>query len=565
MLQRLKEIHFEIKSFQSRTSHGATKTKWTVSSMVDSATSYYENDIGWGFKRVDSHVLTMVAKKDKEKDPLTQKWMVVKALIQETSIAPDTFRDWLVEQRLITKGPVVRTAVPDIAIAAPIANQKDSGFFYNSLPLEEPKCGLPVSLHSRFAVSQDRRSLRTDGYGGEWNKLLAKQCLPKLYCIFLERLIPNLNNVNFNLYWPVSVETANEISAALQESFWDKLPSTTRKVVPHPINTHVSISHAIFDIRTGNPGSDPIRLFVERGKPSHCIVDNSSVMHRMLIPKSQPTETQPAFNYLTPTLVLNLLREDSISKILPLFDDNGLKSILSFALGGAQWSTKTLEGCYAFRLSNRTVPKIQNPTSRQSTPVKIIFVVDEVGYGLFNSLNPSLIRPAFIEITNRLKLDPSMNVRALDSNTIGLLVKNTIGAQRLKAFSPTESLWVAAVYKYITSQKLWADVYRTLPILPISNKQNTFVSMDYWKQPLLLPPIDDDTLRRIVNQFDDIHIRADMRLECARAETISSSASRFLSYLHNLVKERWTELDQIFRSKNLVSDSNRQVQIFIIT
>ena len=333
--------------------------------------------------------------------------MVVKALIQETTVVPETFRDWLVEQRLITKGPAVLTAVPDVAIAAPIANQKDSGLFYNSLPLEEPKCGLPVSIHSRFAVSQDRRSLRTDGPGGEWNKLLAKEYLPKLYFIFLERLIPNLNDVNFDLFWPESLEADNQISASLPRLFWELLPSNPRKVVPHTTKTHVPISLSlslIFDVHAQRP--DPIRSFVERGRPSHSIIDNSSILYKMLIPKSPPAETGPKFNYLTPALVLNLLREDSIIEVLPSIIDNDLKSILSFALGKTPWSIKTLEGCYAFRLSDGTVPKIvQNPTSRQST-VKTLFIVDRIGYDLFNALNPSLVRPAFIEITDSLKVGP---------------------------------------------------------------------------------------------------------------------------------------------------------------
>jgi hypothetical protein len=564
MLQRLKEIHFEIKSFQNRTTQGTTRTRWTVSSLVDSSTSYSENDAGSDFKRVDSYVLTTIAKKGKEKTPVTQKWVVVKALIQETSVLPETLRDWLMEQRLISKGPANVTSVPDVAISAPISNQKDWGLFYNSLPLEDPKCGLPVSIHSRFAVSQDRRSLRTDGNGGDWNKLLAKQCLPKLYFIFLERLIPNLNNINFNLFCPESVGADNEISASLRRSFWEMLPSSSRKLVPHPIKTQVPISLAIFDIRKGTRRPDPVRLFVERGRPSHCVVDSSSALYRMLIPKSTPIEVRPTFNYLTPTLVLNMLREDSVSQILPSVNDDDLKTILSFALGEWPWSTKTLEGCYAFRLSDGTIPKIvQNPTSRKSAQVKTLFVVDRVGYDLFKTLCPSLVRPAFIEITDHLNLDSSTNIRNLDNDTIGLLVKGRIGKHGLKHFIPEEAKWVTAVYNYITSRNVWVDFYKTLPILPLSNKQNIFVAMDFWKEPSLLPPIGEDSVRRIVNQFDDILVRADVKLEAARKEAISSSADRFLDYLHNLVKGRWLELDHMFRSKGLTSDSHRQVQYFI--
>jgi hypothetical protein len=563
MLQRLKEIHFEIKSFHHRTTQGATETRWTVSAQVDSSTSYYENDVGWGFKRVDSYVLTTASKKGKAKAPVVQKWMVVKALIQETKVVPETFRDWLLEQRMITKGPAVLMAVPDVAIAAPIANQKDSGLFYNSLPLEEPKCDLPVSIHGRFAVSQDRRSLRTDGPGGEWNKLLAKEYLPKLYFIFLERLIPNLNDVNFDLFWPESLEADNQISASLPRLFWELLPSNPRKVVPHTTKTHVPISFAIFDIRLDAQRRDPIRSIIERGRPSHSIIDNSSILYKMLIPRSPQAETGPKLMYLTPALVLNLLREDSINKVLTSIIDDDLKSILSFALGNMPWSIKTLEGCYAFRLSDGTVPKIvQNPTSRQST-VKTVFIVDRMGYDLFNALNPSLVRPAFIEITDHLKLDSSMNVGNLDSDTIGLLVKHKIGTQRMKEFNPNDNGWVAAAYNYITSRNLWVDFYRTLPILPLSNKQNTYVAMDFWREPSLLPPINDDNVRRIVNQFDEIHVRADLKLENSRKQAIPSSEGQFLDYLYHKVKGRWIELDEMFRSKDLTSDGHRQVQPFI--
>ena len=156
-----------------------------------------------------------------------------------------------------------------------------------------------------------------------------------------------------------------------------------------------------------------------------------------------------------------------------------------------------------------------------------------------------------------------MNVSNLDSDTIGLLVKHKIGTQQVKEFNPNDNRWVAAVYNYITSRNLWVEFYRTLPILPLSNKQNTYVAMDFWREPSLLPPINDDNVRRIVNQFDEIHVRADLKLENARKQAISSSEDRFLDYLYNEVKGRWIELDEMFRSKDLTSDAHRQVQPFI--
>lgn len=313
--------------------------------------------------------------------------MVVKAWIQEQNVVPGSLREWLVDQRLITNGTAALVTVPDIAMATPIIDKQNSGLFYNSLPLTEPKSRLPVSIHGRFAVSQDRRSLRTNGLGGNWNKTLARDYLPRLYFVFLENLKPNLQNVNFDVFWPESPVADNEISSFLRNSFWNLVPSSPQKIVRHPTNINVPFSLAIFDTRNGVESTDPIRALVKTRKPSH---DKSIALYRVLMPDNGDYPTQ-GFNYLTPTLVLNLLREDSVVNDLNSINDDDLNSILIFALGEQPRSTEILEGCYLFRLSDGTIPKVDRNRLPHQAP-RTLFFVDAPGYNLFKIRHPSLIQ-----------------------------------------------------------------------------------------------------------------------------------------------------------------------------
>lgn len=155
-----------------------------------------------------------------------------------------------------------------------------------------------------------------------------------------------------------------------------------------------------------------------------------------------------------------------------------------------------------------------------------------------------------------------MNIAILNNESIGSLVKEQIGTQDMRVFNATDSVWVTAVYNYITSRNHWTDSYQELPILPLSNLQNTFVAMHFWKKTTLLPPVEDNRIQSMLKVFDSIYIRADLKLENARQKEIPLSTDRFLDYLHDVVNGNFNELDQMLRRKELTSDSHRQVLSF---
>ena len=208
-------------------------------------------------------------------------WLVVKAVIRDESVLPSTLRKFAAEERLIATARSDVSSVPDVAVAAPVADENHSSLFYNSLPLDL-ECGLPVNFHGRFAISPDRRSLRKDDKGGEWNKFLAEGCLSKIYFIFLERLrVVYRNAVQYYNFWPPSEGEAQNETGLIRSAFWDQIRNSSRRIFIDFAEPElpVAISQTIFDRRLSSlPGYRAIPSLVKRIKPYHVVVNHPLVL-----------------------------------------------------------------------------------------------------------------------------------------------------------------------------------------------------------------------------------------------------------------------------------------------
>lgn len=557
MLKRIKNIQFQLRSFKCSEDgyiiDHDSELRWVVSSQIPTST-HNEEDDGLQFKQIESYTLNVTVTK-LDSTPNTIEWMVVNAFLKATFVSKE-LQEFLSEEGFFATRRSDVYSAPDVAIAVPVTGGKYTCHFYNSLPLEA-NCGLPVNVHGRFAITPDRRSLRTDSKEGEWNKFLAQSCLSKLYFIFLERLVISHRNVlNFYTFWPSSsIKTQNEISDSLQEAFWSQISQCRRHLFLNPSNTPVPISQAIFDPRVSVVKGDSIRLLVKLTRPCLAIVNSSIVLNGLLVAERSLNSD---FLYLTPKFVRNLLQEDSIREVLKEVSDSVLKSIVSFILENE--SMDDLDGCYVLRLADDSVVKVKS--IRKFGSSRCFYIVDNEGFDLFKDIEGGfLISPAVLdmEITNRLQLQPTFNVRKISGSVIDMLVKKQVGTGRIKTFPDIESAWLAGVYKYITSHKLSVEFYQKRPMLPLSNKPNTFVSMEFLNDSSLLPPINDPSQRRITDKFPDLHILVNLDFEPVKQLFTASSADRFLEYLYTL-RASGKDLEKIFRDTALVSDLDTEVQ-----
>jgi hypothetical protein len=573
MLRRVNDIQYARRLFKYRVAGNVMNQSfdvmWTVASRVEPSTLYTEKDDVSQFKKVESRVLTVTATK-MAVNPKTEKWMIVDAFMGTVSLSvPKGLKKFVTEERLIVTGDSDTRSVPDVAVAANITNSKDGCLFYNSLPFEA-NCGLPVNFHSRFAMSPDRRSLRTDSKDGEWNTFLAKTCLPILYFIFSERLISTHHDIDVYAFWPSkSIRTENEISSVLQSAFWDQLPRCARKVFLTPTKSLVPMSQAIFDTRDDRPNRDSnrdsVKSLVMAARPSYAIV-NSPIVLSNLFPVSQgSTGKKPDLLCLTPEYTRGLLREASVVEILKTLADIDLKYILLFILDKRS-NIETLIGCNILRLANGKFAKVaENATLCGLGRAKPLYIVDEQGYNLFKTISPDgIISPVVLDkdVLNKLKLGESFNVCHMDGAVIDLLLKPRLGAEiDVKTFNLAESAWLTLLYDHVCTRKFTVTCYERHAIIPLSNKGgNTFVSMAFWNDPRLLPPVNDLNQRQIIDQFPNLHILANLNLVDMRRRATVDSAQRFLGYLYSLTHEDFRAVEKMFRDKGLITDSNIEVR-----
>ena len=366
-------------------------------------------------------------------------------------------------------------------------------------------------------------------------------------------------------FWPSkSIKPQNEIASALQSAFWEQMPRCPRKVFLSSSSTPVPISSAIFDTRGGadrRTNVDPVASLVIRARPTNAIVSSPVVIHG-LNPATQQKNTN--FVCLTPEYVRRLLRETSIEGILNNFPDTALKSILLFILD--RRSIETLKGCYILRLADGKIAKIaKNGDLCGLRSAKGLYIVDKEGLRLFKALGADcIISPDVVDkdVLARLELEDTINVRQVNSTVVEMFLQSTLGEEEnVRTYNDTESAWLLALYNYVNAHKFTVTSYETHPMLPLSNKGGkTFVSIKFWNDPKLLPPITDPNHRRITEQFPDIHILANLDLPAMNQLVTTTSAQRFLEFLYSLVKGDARALEMLLQQKKLLTDSSIEVQ-----
>lgn len=569
MLKNIKNIEFQLRLFNYHSlesgTHQDSDLRWKVYSLCDNSKVYSEKDDGKQFKHIESYTLNIVTQR-LPSTPLSTTWMVVKAFIQNENFVPVPLRKFALEERLVASGRSALQPVPDLAIAAPITGENVDSLFYNSLPFEA-RCGFPVNFHSRFAISPDRRSLRTDSKGGEWNKFLAESCLPPIYFVFLERLALLCHKAaKFYSFWPtLSGEVQSEISGYLHSAFWDQIRLCTRNIFVDAVKPPAPISQTIFDARAPSEdttGDDSILLLIRRLRSSHVVVNTPIVLNGLS--RSRSAE-HPDVAFLTPAYVRNVLQEASAKEKLTrdAFNDSNLNAVVQFVLESR--SIKDLEGCWCLRLGNDEMYKVQTWSQCILNCAKIVHIIDKEGYKLFKDLEPGIfISPTVLDdkIANSLALTDTFNVRKFDGAVVDKLLKAKYSAGDVKTFTSDESEWISAIHKYVISHGFSVNHYQTIPTLPLSNKRNTFVSMAAWNRLPVMPPIEHPILCQICNSLEGLYILKSLNFApLQNLPSAMSSAGRFLDCMYQLMGRNVPSLEKLFR-EILVSSEDLEVMSY---
>lgn len=532
MLRQIRSIDYQRKTVNHSTL-GATYRKfeqeWCVSAAVDRTKMYKEMDDGQYFKNIECYTLNVTTKK-KQTAPESKNCVVAKACLRNETVVPQSLRQYVKAERLVAN---VSTAVPDIAIAATITGETKTSF-YNSLPLDN-QCGLPVNFHARFAVSPDRRSLRTDSSGGQWNKFLANHCLPQLYFIFLERLLLwHRHSLTPYKLWPfLSGGTpANEITAGSGAAFWNEIGVSRRVLFTDGINTG-PILDVIFDTRIGRHAVPTyLMTLINKMKPNSVYVDKPQVINSLFA----TPRVIPNLKICAPAYLRNLLQENSAKARMNqlAFSDRDLKVMLEFLL--VNYDISELEGCRVLRLQDGKLWKVETGTESclPCANTNVRYCIDKEGFDIFKHI-PSgyLISPTVLPWTLALKLTltPTSNVQRFDGSVVDRLLRmEPSRSELIDTYSDEKSAWVSSVYEYVSSRGLSVASFLTRPMIPVL-KKNTFISIRGWHSLRVIPPADNNDMRRICAKLPDFHILANLQFQPLKAVATLGSGEQFLQCL----------------------------------
>ena len=105
-------------------------------------------------------------------------WLIVAGFLsQETLQQESSFRGMAIAEGMISRqNHRTIDSIPDVAVATQLSlrlQHSEEYYYYSSLPLPAPS-GLPINCHAHFSTSSDRRTIRTDGASGDWNRFLAE-------------------------------------------------------------------------------------------------------------------------------------------------------------------------------------------------------------------------------------------------------------------------------------------------------------------------------------------------------------------------------------------------------
>jgi hypothetical protein len=482
-------------------------------------------------------------------------WVVCTGWISIASIVPLHLRNYAVEENLISSEPRIRHNIPDIAIAAKLSNtMAGEHSYYNSLPLQE-NTGFPVSLHSRFAVTPDRRSLRLEDKGGDWNRFLASACFPTLYFFMLEKLAQNpKDEPMYYTYWPNSTSHHNEISQCLQTAFWHQLPASSRSLFPSG-KLRTSISGTIFDVRNpiARAQPDSVLGLVQALRPEHVVVTAPNVLRGLVQLRSCSNEhADGSIAFLDSAYVRGLLCEDLAESITNTkFTDAELNNILNFSRGTD--SLETLDGCWVLRLDDGRAARLQIRNKDQPQITKVYYVVDTQGYNLLKDIIPgSLVNP-FAFGTDISKLNSLFNIQRLDGSAIDLLLEAKLKVEPIKRFTSEDGDWLNRLSRYISSKGFVVHFYNQRPTLPLSNTPDTFISFEACDTLPIMPPLDRTvSLLNIAKLLPDLHILANEALQykplAAKVRTWHVD-ERFLECLYRMVNGNCIDLQSVLKER----------------
>ena len=560
MLKNIQQIEFRMKSSSNEPlqyPHSDAASEWKVYSRTvkpDIVNTDFQL-----FQQIRASTLDVILEKPRLAS-LRDQWMVVEGWIAKDAIPSLPLRDFATQEHLICNGEVERRYIPDIAIAAQIGwlDREGGETFYNSLPLEN-KTGFPISLHSRFSITPDRRDLRSDGEGGEWNKFLADSCFPTLYFLILEHLLfVTKNPIYQDSYWPPVSKPEQYLSQRLHSAFWRQLPSCTRNIFDGSNESRPTpISRTIFDVRPPQHGSlnDPVLALVKRFRPSYGIVHSPRILTGLQSLQTTNPEHYSAINFLNPSYVRSLLQDGAAETVMTSaqINDDDLRQILLFAKDNLK--LHVLNGCWVLRLDNGGMSKVQTLDQEHVERVTIHYIVDNEGFELFESVSPgSLVKPGFLnpQIAKGWTLVHNLNVQRLDGAAIDRFVKKVLKSQAIRTSTPEESAWISRVSRYVSSKGHQVEFYRDYPALPLS-KPHTFVSIDGWDTLPILPPMRHGSFRRIADKLPGLYILSNLNFMEEKSQEMSL-ADRFVECLYRMVRGQCFKLEKLFRKKLTIAD-----------
>lgn len=542
--------------------------QWRVASAVDNGKVHHEQD-GDCFRNIESSTLNVTIN-NKGSSPQLSKWVIVKAFILNERVIPQTLRQFATEERLVASANRPdRHSVSDIAVGAPISGMKKT-LYYNSLPLDI-EFGLPVNFHGRFSMSPDRRSLRTDSKGGEWNKFLVQFCLPKIYYIFLERLVSwHGSSIDSYKLWP-SLATRDGNTEKARVKFWNEIRTVPRKLFLDTMQPGlpVAVSDVIFDQRPDASNHRILPSLIKRIQPSIAIVNNPLILDGVFPPTRQLPIGTPAVKSLTYKYIQELLRENSSKEKMNAlaFSDAELKFLVE-AIVGTQ-SLKDLEGCRILPLDNGQLWKVEHSSSSQCLPVspKACYFIDTAGFELFKNISGGcLISPTVLdwEFANRLSVVPGLNVQRFGGSVVDRFLKKSTKSDMIKTFSDTESQWVRSVYKYVVSRSLEVESFQTLPMIPLLQR-NTYISLKAWVHLPIMPPIQRPEMQRVCERLQGLHMLENLNFGPMKTLVTVSDLEQLLHCLHRLCQWNHKKVEVLCREYLYAEDLQVTPQDAVLT
>jgi len=548
MLKRVNNISFHLRY---STAIPERNSVWSVSSTHSPAQKYTKNEVT-PFSSVEFSSLDILL--NRAGSDHREKWIIHWGYVSAESIKPPQLRKLIVEERLIaSEDRMKKDNIPDVAVAAKLSGstQLREHHYYNSLPLPE-KIGFPVSFHSRFAITPDRRTLRVDS---DWNKFLATSCIPTLYFVLLETLLcqPEYNFESYD-HWPgTRNQKLHSLCHTIQTSFWTQLLNSRYELFSDSRGLRQPIDHTIFDLRSADFRSDEynsVLSLVQLLRPSQ-VITNAEKVWKGLLQNSDQLDISTVAK-LDSAYVQALLRQKSAKSILESsVDDSGLRNILKFCLTSGK--LEELDQCWALRLDDNSISQFQLLKTSNKGKTKIYYLVDKYGYNLLKGLVPgSLINPDACPFQNSetSELSALFNVQRLNGTAIDTIVRAKLGPDSIKTYENAEATWVRNIAGYTSSNSMAVEFYRTLPTIALSNRPNTFISLEACESLPILPPIMSVGLRKIADKLG-LYVLGNTHSYRPLAEMVRAWAieERFVECLRRVVNSNCSSLENILRDK----------------